>query len=801
MKPILIYTLTLFLAFNIHAQEKKTLSAYRTEETIKIDGLLNELSWSNSNIADSFSQIEPFPEQKASIKISVKMAYDNTAIYIAAEIEDNPDSIFKIFTPRDDIESSDFFEILLDPYNDGLKAFSFAISAAGVQYDASIQNDNNDENWNAVWYAAVNHHKIGWNAEIKIPYSELRFNASEIQNWGLNFFFNLRRKREFSAWNPINVKLNNILVQNGILTGLKNIEAPLRLSFMPYTTGYVIKSKDENIWGTSFKGGLDLKYGINESFTMDMMLIPDFGQVESDEQILNLGPYETYYDEKRTFFMEGIDLFSRAGIFYSRRIGGQPARFSQVYDMIYDNESVLTHPSELQLLNSTKISGKTANGYSIGLLNSVSAQSFAEIQDTITGEKREILMQALTNYNISVVEKSLPNNSYISFINTNLSRFTDQYYANNTGFESNFQTRSKKYRLFSKGAVSYKTQSSFEKNTGFFLRNYMQKMEGNFQFLLGNNIESYTYDPNDIGYIQQNNEISNFGEFFYKEFTPAKFYNSWSVGFEFEHKMLQNPITLVEYFGYFTARLETKKNLYFGLWGGLRPTDKFDYFEPRTAGYVFVIPPSNFGGVWISTNYAKKLALDISSEGSIVNEWKNNYLFLQIKPRYRIGNRILSIYSWSITKKTNEKGYVEKYDNQVIFGNRDFQSITNSFETSYIISKNASFNLRFRHNYAHVIYSHFMALTTQGELINTNYIAENANINFNALNLNATLTWQFKPGSEISVVWKKDLVSSQYFDSYYYFDNLSQSFQLPQINSLSVRVLYYIDYQNIKNII
>jgi len=800
----IIFLFLIFALLNLNAQSlpnKRELITYRTNEKIKIDGKNDEKTWQNAPISGNFIQFTPKPDQKASVDTKVQVAYDDVALYVFATITDNPDSIYKIFTPRDQTDEADFFGILLDPYNDGLKAYAFSVSAAGVQADASFSGDAGDNNWNAVWYSAVHITKTGWQVEIKIPYSELRFPKLETQLWGVNFYQNIRRNREMAAWNPIDVKIDNFIIQNGTLKGIKNIKPPLRLSFLPYTAGYLVKSEDENSWGTNIKGGLDLKYGINEAFTLDMMLIPDFGQVESDDQVLNLSPYETYYDEKRSFFMENTDLFKRARIFYSRRIGNTPDGYDDVYDELKNNEKVTLHPSQLQLLNATKITGKTASGISIGFLNAVSGKSYATIEDTLSGQKRQYLMQGLTNYNVSIVEKSLKNNSYISLINANRIRFDNQDYSNVVGTQTAIYTPSNIYQFKFKGAISYKSMPEFDKNAGFKANTEFEKVKGNLRFKLENNIESETFDPNDLGYIQQNNEFSNEIEAEYQVFKPRYFYNNWNFRLRFHHIMLYNPFTYSKSFLSMNGHITLKNNMSMGFFSGRSLTDEHDYFEPRTDGYVYIQPSDFFYQTWFSTNYAKDFAIDFGVGGVRNFTWYSYNNSFSLSPRLRIGNKFSTNYRFRYSYDKGSRGYVDNTDTEVIFGRRNLETITNSLNLNYIINKDASFSLRFRHYWSNVQYQQFYTLQTTGALVNNDVYAENQDINFNALTINANLTWQFLPGSEMVLVWKKELLNSDETNmNYNYIYNFKQSLSLPQTNSISLKIKYYLDYQNLKKI-
>ncbi|KAF0190357.1 MAG: hypothetical protein FD166_3819, partial [Bacteroidetes bacterium] len=255
-----------------------------------------------------------------------------------------------------------------------------------------------DDSWNAVWESKVCRNDKGWIAEIRIPYSALRFPKKPVQEWGINFSRMTRRYSEFSHWSPINVKEQGFVHQCGLLKGISDIDSPLRLSLYPYISSYLDNYGGSNSY--SINGGADIKYGINESFTMDMTLIPDFGQVKSDDKVLNLSPFETYYDEKRQFFTEGTELFNRAGLFYSRRIGGEPIGYGKAYEGLDSNEVVEKNPSTAQLYNATKISGRTKSKLGIGFFNAVTAPAHARILDTLSKNERLVNTQPLANYNV-----------------------------------------------------------------------------------------------------------------------------------------------------------------------------------------------------------------------------------------------------------------------------------------------------------------------------------------------------------------------------------------------------------------
>ena len=256
----------------------------------------------------------------------------------------------------------------------------FYVTAAGVQLDCNANDQSGEDfSWDAIWNSAVKITDFGWVVEIKIPYAALRFPQVDNQKWGVNFTRQIRRDRQMYTWTNIDNKIGNFILQSGELNGIKNIKTPTRLFFFPYVSTYFNKNKDGS--KSTIKGGFDIKYGINDAFTLDAILIPDFGQTAFDNQILNLGPFEQQFNENRPFFTEGTDLFNKGNLFYSRRIGGNPSTYPETTA----NEEVVNFPSAVNLLNAVKISGRTKNGLGIGFLNAITEKSTAVIFDKTTG--------------------------------------------------------------------------------------------------------------------------------------------------------------------------------------------------------------------------------------------------------------------------------------------------------------------------------------------------------------------------------------------------------------------------------
>lgn len=415
MKAYLV-AITLFCSVTLFAQKDSSFirKEYHTSfasSTPKIDALLDEDAWKGVKAINDFKQGWPVFDTLASQQTEVKIIYDNTAIYIAAKLFDaSTDSICKQLGNRDDDLNAGKFQILFDTYNKQQDAFAFTVSASGVQGDYRFL----DGNYNAVWESAVKITDDGWYAEIKIPYSALRFPNVEEQEWGLQITRNVTRNGEFSQWALEPRAVPNAQIYWGVLKEIKDIKAPIRLSVTPYLTTYMshfpANVAGENNYAANVVGGMDLKYGINESFTLDVSLLPDFSQVQSDNLVKNLGAFEIQYNEQRAFFQENTDLFGKADLFYSRRIGRRPTEYYTIYNNLTEGDEVISNPNASKLLNIAKVSGRTEDGLGVGVLNAVLDNTYAIVRDS-DGSERKVLTEPFSNYNITVFDKQLKNSS------------------------------------------------------------------------------------------------------------------------------------------------------------------------------------------------------------------------------------------------------------------------------------------------------------------------------------------------------------------------------------------------------
>ena len=420
----LIFIPTLLICI-VSFSQLKSIEAIKAEQAPKIDGELNDIAWEKAPVLTDFIQNFPNYGSPSSVKTTVKILYDNSAVYIGAYLYDNPSLIRKQITARDEEQQTDvdYFSVFFDTYNDKQNGFQFLVTSMNVQTDARLGPNlgggdffnYGDKTWDAVWDSKIKMKPDGWVVEMKIPYISLRFAKKDIQDWGLQFSRFTRRNNETSFWNPVDPTINGFVNQFGEYKNLKNILPPLRLSLSPYVTSGIRVTPENNGKHTEWlrNGGMDVKYGVNESFTLDATLIPDFGQVVSDNVINNLSPFEVKFEEHRPFFTEGTEIFNKAGLFYSRRVGATPKGYNSILQIAEANPNleIVKNPTVTQLYNAIKFSGRTKHKLGIGIFNAVAAPMNAIIKDKTNGTEVKIQTEPLTNYNILVLDQALKGRS------------------------------------------------------------------------------------------------------------------------------------------------------------------------------------------------------------------------------------------------------------------------------------------------------------------------------------------------------------------------------------------------------
>ncbi len=806
LRPLLLFVLCCAGAA-LAAQDSlasKQLKAFRTAEPPKIDGKLDEAIWTGIQPATDFVENSPEPNTPSDFRSEVRIAYDDQAIYVGAMLYDpEPDKILRQMSTRDEFYSvnADKFAVSIDGQFSRQNAFAFGVTAAGVEVDAYLTAFSDDSAWDGAWYSAVEIVDNGWVVEMKIPYSQLRFPPKAEQTWGINFYREVRRLRENSYWSPIDPAVDGEVQQYGTLTGIQDVKPPLRLQLLPYMVASAQHQNDGLPNTADFKprfgGGMDLKLGLNESTTLDMALVPDFTDVLSDDQQLNLGPFELFFEERRPFFTEGVEIFNRGGIFYSRRVGSQPIDYYAAFDSLRTGETIVGNPTVTPLYNATKLSGRSKNAWGFGVFNAVTGPTFATLEGP-DGDRREVRTGGLANYNVVVVDKLLKNNSFYSFTNTNVLREGAYRDANVSAVELRQAGRRNRFALQGNFAFS---QLFLPQENVYGFKAYLRygKTNGKWRYAISQNIESDRYDPNDLGFLYIGNKFNHTASLSFNQFKPLGPYNNFSVFMTLDRQMLFRPNSFVAI------------NADIGTWGTFRnflsagfnvnwsPTTSYNYFEARTEGYKFAFPKKIESYGWFSSDYRKKFALDgdYVINTSYGGQFQRRVIGGSLSPIVRVNDRLNFRATVDATKFFDDVGYAARLeDGTPLLGMRDRHNLLTSLTTTYTFTPRLSLSCRVRHFWAVVEYKRYYTLLDDGSLNEYPYTGS-ADLNYNAFNVDLFLRWRFAPGSELNFTWKNQVLRAENELLYGYFDNLGQLFEENQFNSWTLKVLYFLEPQRL----
>jgi hypothetical protein len=797
----------------------KQLITVRSNAVFKIDGVLDEPAWKTAPVATNFVELRPTPflQEEEANRTEIYILYNNQGIYIGGYChEKNKDSVATQLVGRDNFGNNDFIGVIFDTYYDKINGFEYFVTPLGEQMDAkqapNSNGDSEDFSWNSVWQSNSKLQNDGWTFEMFLPYSVLRFSKKDQQVWGMNIVRRRNKSGQQLFWNSIDPQKNGFLTQEGTLTIPDKITPPLRLSFSPYLSAYV-NNYPYNISGvknTSYavNGGMDIKYGINESFTLDATLIPDFGQTQSDNKILNLSPFEVKYNENRTFFTEGTELFNKGNLFYSRRIGAEPLHLYEVDDQLAGTEHIINNPAETKLLNAIKISGRTKGKLGIGFFNAITKPMYATIEDS-SGKTRQIQTNPLTNYNIIVLDQSLKNNSSVTLVNSNIIRNGIDYDANVTAGLFDLYDKKNKWNLsgnfYTSTIFSYKNITGYKYGAGF------GKVSGQFNFSTRVQVIDDKFDPNDLGIQFFNNNINTSFNASYSITKPHKWYNSWYNNLNISYDQLYKPRAYQSIMYDYNGNINLKNLWRVGMFifGSLKGND---YYEPRISGRVFKKPAFYNQGFFVNTNQSKKYSLEMAAVVGGSSLFNSREIYMEFNQNFRFNNKF-SVESFiTYNPMFNSAGFAGIYSNMgidsVLFGRRDRSTIENRLQFKYSFNNKMYINMRIRHYWSKVNNKEIYLLNNQGNLDNISagstslkeYIIANQffNTNYNIFNVDMIYSWLFAPGSEFNIVWKngsniyeQDVVNN-------YFKNFNHNMSAPQSNNVSVKILFYIDYLQLK---
>lgn len=450
------YTLSDDSLVNRNASVKRVYYATRTELKPKIDGKLDDECWQKTGTWDgNFIQQQPHQAASPSQETEIKILYDDKYLYFAIICHDNePEKMDPILGRRDQL-NGDITGIALDSYNDKQTAFEFNLTAAGQKIDLMHMGEYGwDFEWNAVWDGKTTLGDSAWYAEMRVPFTQIRFSDIDEHVWGMHIWRWINRFQEESQWKLIPVDAPAMVYIFGELRGLKDIPYKRNFEVMPYVKGKYITESETN---ENFGAGIDGKMGITSDFTLDYTVNPDFGQVEADPSVLNLTSYEVFYDEKRPFFLEGKSILEYNAaedmVYYSRRIGHAPGYREKP-------DETLSKPENTTIINALKLTGKNKSGLSMGIVNSMTAKEYGTL--TSENSSSKIAVEPFTNYFIGRIKQDFNKGSTtIGGIATstirnikdeNLEFLADKSFVGGVDFEHNWKNR--KYFISGKSFYS-----------------------------------------------------------------------------------------------------------------------------------------------------------------------------------------------------------------------------------------------------------------------------------------------------------------------------------------------------------
>ncbi|MBN4085099.1 carbohydrate binding family 9 domain-containing protein [Flavobacteriaceae bacterium AH-315-B10] len=840
MKLLIQFSVILLLLninFSFAQDSTNTKKTYITKlvnisEAPTIDGLLSDIIWDKVEWGNNFIENTPDENTPPNQQTQFKIVYDEKNLYVGIRAFDTaPDSIVKRLSRRDGFVG-DRVNVVIDSYNDKRTAFVFTVTAAGVKGDefATDNGNNIDDSWNPIWYTKSAIDKKGWTAEMKIPFSQLRFGKAKEQIWGLNIARTIFRHSEMSVWNRIPVDAPGWVSEMGELHGLTDLKPQKQLEIQPFTVTqyetYPAEAGNPFRDGSDFKlnAGLDAKIGITNDLTLDLTVNPDFGQVEADPGAINLDGFEIFFREQRPFFVENNNIFNynfggnQDNLFFSRRIGRSPQGFSSTASGAFVDQ-----PRNTTILGAAKFSGKTKNGWSIGILESVTGKGFAEI-DT-NGERSKELVEPLTNYFVGRLQKDFNNrNSYIGGIFTATNRKLENNLdflrksAYTGGLDFKHQWKDRKY--FVEGHVVASHVSGSKEaitNTQMSLTHLFQRVDaghvdvdpnrtslsgtggrfaagkvagGNWTYNGGLIWRSPELELNDIGFLRQADEIRQYLNVGYKTLKPfgafrsisARFSHHTTYDFEGNHNRTLYSVGGRASFKnnyWIDFKAVHKPRIYINtiLRGG--PRWRFSQ-EDHISAFVGTDERkklrTNFGFAYSG---AKQNNFEIFYIGGDITYEPNNSLRISIGPDFR--------------SNPNKTQYVTQTDfngtPRYILAKIDNKSLSASIRLNYTVNPNLSIQYYgqpfiSRANYtdfkyvtnsiADNLYDRFHQFTdnqisfdqANGVYLvdedidgNIDYAIGKPDFSFVQFRSNLVVRWEYIPGSEIFLVWSQGVTS------------------------------------------
>ncbi len=807
---VLLLAVLMVVARSFSGDSPRTIRAIRITSSLHIDGILDEETWAQAELATGFIQRDPDEGKPASERSEIRVLYDDEALYFGCRYFDSePKKIVARLTRRDDEIESDEASIRIDSYHDHQTGYEFTFNAAGVKIDKLQYDDANreDDSWDPVWDVQTKITNEGWTAEVKIPFRILRYKSSGADSsgdvWGINLLRYISRKQESERWAFTPKSESGFISRYGHLVGLRNLPDPKLFELLPFATSK--QSYDpatiyqDRRQETSGNAGLDLKYGLSSNFTIDATINPDFGQVEADPAVLNLSTFETFYPEKRPFFIEGTQIIRFTtfggdfgpGMFYSRRIGRAISTNEVDVPVAGRIEEV---PQNVTILGAAKISGKTNDGVSIGVLQAVTQEEKATVLDP-NGQRSDQVLEPLAHYSILRLKKDFLQNSNIGMILTATAKDT-RAPAFTNGYDWTLNLDHNIYSLTGFLALSHTTNAAGERTTGSAGKFQFGKVAAeHWLWSVSSDYTSPKYNINDVGFFFSPDDFGAVTSLTYKEDVPARLVRNYSVG-GFLH-VRQN------FEGANIAR-EIHLNgqvLFANYWSMSGSADAdagiFNPYESRGNG-LYRKPTNYQTSASLSTDPRNDLKFTIGQQF----QWDSRYK-QGVATEFGVIVRPLSWMQYDLN------GEFQRVRNQEAWAANGFDSVKSAAYALFADRGTDQYNLTFRSTvtfareitlqfYGQIFlakghYENFRRLVSPYDFLPQAFTGS-PDFNRQELHTNLVLRWEYFPGSTLYLVWSQARGSGagNYFASF--IQDLNDTFRIPPSNVLLLKASYWLTF-------
>ena len=778
----------------------RTVFAVRVTTPPKIDGVLDDSVWQLAAPATDFIQRDPQEGKPGSEKSEVRVLYDDDALYFGCMYYDRePEKIVARLARRDDEVESDEASIRLDSYHDHQTGYEFTYNAAGVKIDKLQFDDANkeDDSWDPVWEVKTAITPRGWVAEIRIPFRILHYRtmASDTAEniWGINLLRYISRRQEDERWAFTPKSESGFISRYGHLRGLRNLHTARLFDALPFLTGKQSYDPASTYMDSRSKYetnlGLDLKYGLSSNFLLDATINPDFGQVEADPSVLNLSTFETFYPEKRPFFIEGTQFIHFStfggtfgpGMFYSRRIG---RAISEDEVSVPDGGKIDDLPKTTTIYGAAKLSGKTNGGLSVGALEAVTKEERATVIDS-NGVRSQQVLEPLALYNVIRLKQDILENSNVGMIFTITSKDM-RYPAITNGYDWNVVLDRNTYSVTGFLALSRAANAVTDRGTGSAGKIQISRIAGeHWLWSWDADYTSRKYNIDDVGFFFSPNDYGTVGNLTYKEDVPAALVRNYSI---------TGTLHIRNNFDEANIARQVSANgglLFANYWqvnaaGGV-DAGLYDPYETRGNG-LYTKPHQYNANASLSSDQRENVILNLSVQTAWDSKRKDAY-------GYEVGitTRPVTWMQWGVDflsqKVLNRESWVENAGSEAVFGDRSTNELSFTLRGGLTFTRDLTLQIYFQQFLAKGHYDSLRVLVGTAEFAPNPYEIS-PDFNRQSFNSNVVLRWEYLPGSTLYLVWSqaRSGENGEYFTTTR--DDLQTTFDLAPSNVFLLKISY-----------